>query len=389
MNKIFLVLAVTFLIGGVASAKDDYWYNSPLEWKSPMLMGQGGSSTANVRGYEALFTNPAGFRTEKGEFNIMTLQAGWDGRLFRFSETLDQQDFWSAVLEQLNDNGFGAGFQSSFGYVGKGLGLGGFVSFDLYFPKVETVAGVSGDALITFGLVGGYALDFELGDWDLRVGADIRPMYRYFLNDFTAKTLLESIVSQNNDGEGEETSGTITLPYLQGFGFGFDFGVQADYKFLTLGLSLRDIATNFFFYDGDMTIKGGSIDMISRDISATKYSTPMTLRLGAAVNPDLGDLSKILDPLAHVEMVLPMVNDEDFIDYKFGSLWTKLNFGVELTLLSFAALRAGLNGGYPTLGFGFDLPVFKMNFALYGQEKGTYAGNSPSVGGGLEFSFRL
>ena len=247
--------------------------------------------------------------------------------------------------------------------------------------------GAHGNIWWTTGLVGGYALGFDLGDWTLRVGADLRPMYRILLDDLSIKTLL-SLVNSNKDEDKDEDK-VSNLSLLRGFGFGFDLGVQADYRFLTLGLSLRDIATTFFYEDAEMPLEEiGKIESIGS--SDAKYTTPTTLRLGAAVHPDLGDLSKILDPRAHMELAFPLINDDDFDGgYKVGSLLTRLNFGVELTLLRFAALRAGLNGGYLTAGFGFDLPVFKLNLAIYTQEKGTYAGNKPFHGGVLEMSFKL
>lgn len=380
-KKLLFILMIVFLLEGALVVADAFSYNAPLEWKAPELMGQGGSATANVRGYDALFTNPAGFRTEKGEINILTLQPYWNVHLFELLSTLKgTEDSLEFLLKELTSNGVGAGFQTSFGYVGRGLGLGFFASIDSYFPKTGTTLGVNGNIWITSGFVGGYALGFDLGEWTLRVGADFRPMYRLLVNDLSVKKVLQTVKKDEDE--------SVKLPLLQGFGFGFDLGVQGEYRFLTLGLSVRDIATNFFYDDGEMPLTDlGNIDTLGN--SDAKYATPTTLRLGAAVHPDLGGLSKVLDSQAHAELAFPLVDGEDYKDYKVGSLLTRLNFGAELTLLRFAALRVGLNGGYLTVGFGFDLPVFKLNLAFYTQEKGTYAGNEPSIGGALEISFRL
>ena len=136
MKNFLFGLMIVILLGGALSAEDTRLYNAPLEWKAPKLMGQGGSSTANVRGYDALFTNPAGFRTEKSEINILTLQPYWNLHLSQLFDSLKVTGgAVEFLLKELVSNGFGGGFQASFGYIGEGLGIGFFTSFDSYFSQ--------------------------------------------------------------------------------------------------------------------------------------------------------------------------------------------------------------------------------------------------------------
>ena len=58
-------------------------------------------------------------------------------------------------------------------------------------------------------------------------------------------------------------------------------------------------------------------------------------------------------------------------DEDFGK---RLHVGVEFQLPMILSLRAGLNQGYYTLGATVDVWVFQFDFATYGEEVGTYAG---------------
>ena len=385
MKKLLIAILMITLLGGLLTA-ETMKYDAPLLWKAPELMAQGNSTTANVTGYNSLFTNPAGFRTNRGEFNLVTIQPSWAMELFDFLDDMENPDKneVEAILDQITTNGLGAGAQSSIGYVGRGLGLAGFMSVDAFFPKAKTTLGAKGDIYLTGGMVAGYSLGFDALGWNWKVGADIRPMVRYLMSDINISTITDLM----GDGEeGEESA--VEIPYYQGFGMGFDFGVQANWRLLTLGMSIRDIGnTKFAYTEGIFNPDTG--EFLDQGIEVeTVYAAPMTLRLGAAVHPKIPFLSFLADPQVHAELAIPLVNADNYSDYAIGSFWTRLNLGADVTLLRMLSLRAGLNGGYLTAGAGLDLLFMEVNVAVFSQENGLYAGAERVMGGSVDFSLRF
>jgi hypothetical protein len=381
MKKLLIAILMISLLGGFLTA-ETMKYDAPLLWKAPELMAQGNSTTANVTGYNSLFTNPAGFRMKGGDLNLVTIQPTWAMELFNFMADMEDPDKTEveAILDQITSNGLGAGAQTSVGYVGRGLGLGGFMSVDAFFPRSESTLGARGDIYATAGMVAGYSLGFDALGWNWKVGADIRPMVRYLIDDVSITTITDLM----GDSETPEP-----VEYYQGFGMGFDFGVQANWRLLTLGMSLRDIGhTKFAYTIGNLDVDAGTLDDTGVEVTDT-YAAPMTLRLGAAVHPKIPFLSFLADPQVHAEVAIPLVNEDNYSDYNIGSFWTRLNLGADVTLLKMLSLRTGLNGGYLTAGAGLDLLFMEVNVAVFSQETGLYAGDERVMGGSVDFSLRF
>ena len=383
MKKLLIAIMMISLLGGMLTAETMY-YDAPLLWKAPELMAQGNSTTANVTGYNSLFTNPAGFRTAKGEFNLLTIQPTWAMELFDFMADMEdpEKNEVQAILDQITTNGLGAGVQTSLGYVGRGLGLAGFMSVDAFFPRAKTTLGARGDIFATAGMVAGYSLGFDALGWNWKVGADIRPMLRYLMNDVDITTITDLM--------GESETGTAEpVEFYQGFGMGFDLGVQANWRLLTLGMSIRDIGNTKFAYTlGYYDTETGEMIEDGTEV-ADVYAAPMTLRLGAAVHPKIPLLSFLADPQVHAELAIPLVNEDNYTDYSIGSFWTRLNLGADVTLLKMLSLRTGLNGGYLTAGAGLDLLFMEVNVAVFSQENGLYAGDERVMGGSVDVSLRF
>ena len=59
-GQTILVALILLLMGGVFSAFG-VEIDSPLRPASPQILGQGGSVVATASGYDALFSNPAGY----------------------------------------------------------------------------------------------------------------------------------------------------------------------------------------------------------------------------------------------------------------------------------------------------------------------------------------
>jgi hypothetical protein len=402
--KILKIAIVVFFLAFSLNAEAQYNYDSPFGWMSPEVMAQGGSFTAIASGFNSLMTNPAGFamgkkftyeetvdesgervvdKKEKGEVTIVSVLPYATINPFTLYEDISSEDgdVFDAILEQSSANGLGAGMEMGMGYVGHGFGFGLISTLDMDFPQTDNVLGVDGDVTLTAAFIGGYAYLFHLGPVGLSVGADIRPMWRIKAIDIDIDTLTNMI-------SGDEVDYSA-IDVLTGLAIGFDAGVIAEWNMLALGISFRDIGHTRYLYQQS---NGEDIldDYFSgSDYEGLDYITPMTMRLGLAVHPDLGAFAKIVDPKVHVEYVITMIDYDLVASFDEQSFWSNLNAGAEIRLLSFLSLRAGLSSGYLTAGFGLDLFIAEINAALYSLETGSHSGSSQQMGASVEFAFRF
>jgi len=371
----------------------DRYYAPAFTWTSPEVKGQGGSFIANGSGYNSLLVNPASFgkyrekekngeMKKRGEVTLLSIVAAYSGDIFNFMSENRTSDkpLVELILDQVTSNGMGASFQVGGGYVGRGIGIGimSVAGFDA--PPVETTLGVTADLNWTTGLVAGYAYPFELNQFKLIVGGDIRPMYR-----FTAQNIdIASLTSSSSSSGGSDVSFT-NVAAMGGIGVGFDLGADLYWRDLIGSLTMRDIGNTRYFYKPLTSAFGMEFsDAEVKDI----YITPWTLNFGVSYNPTLGKINKFMDATVHGSFSQPLIREDSINGYKAQSFWSKLDLGAEVVLLSSVALRAGLQGGYFTAGFGLDLMFLEINGALYAEETGSHAGDQPQMGGSLEFAVR-
>ncbi len=402
MKKITLILIIVTSLSFTLFGEVKFNYDAPFGWMSPEVMAQGGSFTAVASGFNSLMTNPAGFamskkykykatvdengervveKKEKGEVTILSVLPWAMINPFTFAEDLASNTVQDAILNQSSTNGLGAGAQFGGGYVGRGFGFGLITTVDALFPQTDNILGITGDVNITMAFVGGYAHKFELGPIGLSVGADIRPMWRIKARDVNISTIMGLI--------GGEEVDFSSIDVLTGFAIGFDAGVIADWEFISLGLSVRDIGHTRYLYsqtDGELI---QSDPFSGDDYSGLDYITPMTMRIGLGIHPDLGAAKKFIDPKIHAEYVIPMVDYDSVAMFEEQSFWANLNVGAEIKLLSFLALRAGYSGGYLSAGVGLDLYIMELNAAIFSKETGSHAGSNQQMGASVELAFRF
>jgi hypothetical protein len=72
----------------------------------------------------------------------------------------------------------------------------------------------------------------------------------------------------------------------------------------------------------------------------------------------------------------------------FETLLKKTHIGAEYKYDPFV-IRAGFNSGYPTIGCAIGTNVFQLEYAFYGQERGTQAGRDPEWFHRIKFSIKL
>lgn len=359
---------------------------------TPEVLGQGGSFTAVSRGYNALFTNPAGFARDGGSFTLLSATATpyfipSEGQIESLSSIVENpnriEDSIGILSDIITSNGIGSGISAGFGIVGKGLGLGLVANVDFY-GKGVTALGTKVDVAYTLAGIAGYAVPLDLGFMQLAIGGDVRYMLKKEMQDISLLTLLD-----------DNQSGTFDVLY--GSGLAIDAGLIAELGPLSAGFSVRDIGGTAYDYSG-ATIPSENLDLffnpMTGDLEQELYSanliadgdqyvTPMTLSYGLAFHPDLGFLRWLIDPTLHVEYRDTFYDDSD------PSFWTKVHAGTEIKVLRFMKVRAGINQGYLTAGFGAKILFLDVNAAFFTREMGTLAGANPNQGFSLEAAIRF
>lgn len=420
-----LALAALIAVSAVLPLSAKTIKQPELRPLSPLTMAQGGSSVATARGYESLFTNPAGIaRTEGMELTLpsfslwtysqpgLLLQTiGALGADESLSENDDDDDpMVSALKEQFTTNGFGVGSALGFGYVNNGIGLGLSFVTDSYLHGEAFPLGLEGTIQQQMSLAVGYARPFELGPVALALGGTLRPTLRIvsLVDSDTSAELVSQFfgVDVDNDGNGDngenggENGGLYdTITALNGWGVAFDLGMMATYESFTLGVQARNLFNTRMEYSRNSlndiagALSSGGLPEKSSDSSdpsyvKENYVIPVEYSFGVAWHPDLGETNTIFRPTLHGQITDPFkLTDQD--RDRARSFWTRVHVGTQLRLLDFFDLRFGLNQGYFTSGFGVQLAFMEVNFAMFSQEYGRYPGDQRVSGSAVEFAFRF
>ncbi|MBN2050227.1 MAG: conjugal transfer protein TraF [Spirochaetales bacterium] len=393
MKQLLIVLTILICLTGFAFGQETI-LTAPFVPQSPEVMGQGGSFTAIAAGYNSLFTNPAGFGSEKGSLTIVSANP-WvyvrPDQVIDFVAGLEgSENPEMALLPLINDQvtagGFGIGFSTGLGWTGKGLGLGVVGMVDSHIVG-DTLLGASGHATATVGLIGGLAIPFNIFGMKLTVGGDVRPMYRAYIpmDNTVVIGLLRSLSEEGSD----PLTYLMTQSAYAGVGLGIDLGAMLDIGPFTVGLSMRDLfGTRFNFGQSTLEDIVASLETEGAlpegtDVQDT-YMIPMEINVGAAWHPDLGGFSFILDPKVHVDLKDPIgiIRDK-------RSPWTLLHIGAEAKMFRFISLRGGFNQGYITGGVGMKLLFLDINASFFTLERGMYIGDKPNSGVTLEAALRF
>jgi len=359
---------------------------------NPSLMGKGESDVADAHGYDALFTNPAGFSRDNGSFTLLSTSSWVYSRpdaLLSLGEaeaagTATSTSLLSFMNTQVTTGGFGAGASAGIGYVGNGLGLGmAFIADSLV--SGPSLFGLNGDLTGTLGFIGGLSFPVVLGPARIHLGGDVRPMIRVHVpvSGATALGVLSAVATG-----GDALSALNSASALYGVGIGLDFGSIVELGWFSLGASVRDLGGTQFRYatssfGSTMNALGSQIKFPTGTDVADTYTIPMDVRVGAAFHPDFGTVSAIVDPSLSVDL-------DNVVGAVSGTapVWTLLHAGAEVRLLSLFTLSAGLDQGYLTAGMGLKLLFLDLNGALFTRELGAHIGDMPNSGATLDLSLR-
>ncbi len=405
-----LLLAVLLCVGGGFTLAADPVKQREFQPMNPTVMAQGGSSRVTATGYAGLFQNPAGLGfTPEPELVLPSYTVWVHSRpdlllstIGAFSadetETEDEDDnpILTSLRDQFTTNGFGLGTSLGLGWAGNGLGFGMNLGLDSFLYGETFPLGLEGEINAQFSFAIGYAQPFDLGPVQLSVGGALRPTLRItsFVTSETAANLISTFLGVDTGGDEEDQPELLdTLRALNGWGVAFDAGLMARWRPVTVGVQARNLLNTNMRYSSntmneilDALSSGGLPGTASEDLTRD-YITPLEVSFGAAWDPDLGAIGSIVDPRIHFEIRDAfLTTDQD--RERPRSYWTRLHMGTELRLLSFFDLRLGINQGYVTTGFGVNLGVLRVNYAIYRQEFGRYPGDRPVGGSALEFALQ-
>ena len=314
----------------------------------PVFAAQGGASVATAQGFSALFSNPAGFRSEPGEVTLLSLSPWIEGGLW------EGDGLEATLLDRAAAGGARFGGSAAIGYAGRGLGLGMFLAGGAHIQGATVLAG---EADFELGLIGGYSYALHLLGLDLSLGASVRPLLRADvpLDDVAARDVIRAA---GHGGVGL-LDALWSEDALYGVAFAVDMGALVDVGPVRLGLLFRDVGNTTFTYSrarfGDVVTALASLSNLP-DGHATDegVTVPMQVRFGAAysLTPALLLQAEISDPLPALQ------GDTDLLD--------SLHAGLRLA----AGKRGRVWLGWEGTGFGagasLRLGPVQTSLALYG-----------------------
>ena len=375
MKKIILIILIVSIFTGFSFGQDilDDPIFAPV---LPDVVGRGNAVTATAHGYEALFTNPAGFSKADGSFTLLSASvnpyfAPTSENIGNFELALSDQEAAIVLLSDLVvTNGIGANANTGIAIVGKGLGLGLIVDVDSY-ARGKTPLGTEVDAVGTLAAIAGLSFNLTPGPLSIHLGGDLRYMHRMKMDDV-------SIVDLMNLGD-DDSATTADVDLLTGDALAVDLGAIVDMGPWSLGMSIRDVGGTKFIYSFENleTNEIGDVD--------EEYRIPMSINTGIGYHPDFGALAWIIDPTFNFEYQHVFYQDPE----NTPSFWTGVHAGTEVRILRFMKLRGGINQGYFTAGIGAKLLFLDINMAYFTREMSEYAGVDPNSGMSLEVAIRF
>lgn len=353
---------------------------SPLVPKDAASMATGGAFASLSSGFEGLYGNPASFAADKGQFTLLNLST-WayvrptEANIAKVQALADGSASDEETLGTINDfvvdNGFGAGFSGGLGFVGKGLGLGAYIAADT-IASGPSAMGATMDSAMVANVVLGLGFPLKFGGLRLDLGGDVRPFYR--VDSPGSGWAFSEFLGAMTGGDDPEAV-LMRQQVSSGFGLAMDFGGKLSWKSLSFGLSVRDLVPSFLTTQGsvqDLVNQLSSGNLSAASGSASSYFLP-TVNAGVSWSPRV--IPHFIEPTLCLELQDPVsvIADKD-------SFWNLVHVGGELKLLSFISLRAGLNKGWASAGFGLNLIFMEIDGAAFTEELGSHPGDSGRSG---------
>lgn len=358
MKRLTIVLTMSVFLVAYSAAQTEAVPGFYV--KDARSLGMGGTFLSVSEGFQGLYGNPASFASRDGELTILDSAAwiyaplGAAGLSLFQSAVRDGDD--AAMLDLLSQNGAGGGYRFGIGYAGKGLGLGLFLSQDSYAPRQDTdLAGLGSVQIssdIRVNAVIGLALPVKVFGLEATVGGNLRPFFH------AVGTM--SLVDARDALASGDYGAFFAQGATGGYGLAVDLGAQAELGAFTIGLTLRDLAPAFAVSSDSVS---GLLGSLGADGGGERFTLSPNITAGVQYHPDLGGLSRFLDPLVIFEIQDPVsvIRDGE-------GVLNLIHAGAEIRVFSCLYLRAGVNKGWLSVGAGLDLLFLKVNAAVFTED---------------------
>lgn len=410
--KKLLVLLIGLSICASLSAFDvadfDTTYsalNAPFTKTSARVNAMGGAGLAVFNNQDSLYMNPASLGEKGLVFNLpnfaltlYNIKEGYvdsgliDTALDDPSKIMDMDYLLGSEGFVFGDNGL-LSILSGFGRnklatidAGVGMKLGRFafaldtqINLNTYLPYGDGVIDINiypqVDVAATFGFGFRFFRDSAI-NFDVGVSAALQ--MRAFMEVTNASALMGDVGSSNS--EGSDPLEIITgKPMYIGWAVPLTVGVNVNFPF---GFTIANVVSNIHLINGGFNYIQTSYDSAKDDVFGTvsdvfgeelfTVKSPVNYSVGLGWAPNLGWFEWILDPTFAIDVVDVIGLVDDFSTTNF---LMRLKAGVELQMFKTFELRAGLNGGYVSIGGGINLfNVIHCEVAYYWNEFGDVLG---------------
>lgn len=389
-KRSILAVLIGVLVGFSAAAQD--LTIMPTSITSARTSGMGGPNAALADGLSTLFSNPAGFYAATPQIRFSEIALHLQGPIFDIAGIIAGSgggNFASVLSSPSVQNLLQSIYASmglvgpiSFGYVGKGIGLGlfGGSTFTLENTAPFTVAAAIGQQLM---LNGGYAFRIPLpASWNSSLDAGIMLKGGLQGVSYIEKSLFELPSVLGSLGMSTLTS----APFYFNTVIGVDAGLRYSFgKILSVGLVGHNLYTPVF-----QSLYPTMKDFLTNSATPANSTKvlPVDVAVGAVYSPKLTALQPVL---TNVKFLLDYNHALGFLLYPATARNPLLNIGIgtEVTLLRILKLRAGFYEGLFAAGLGVDLHYFTLNAAMFGSELSTQPGQQSVFNMIVGFGFQV
>ena len=356
-NKTIKVLCCLVLVSGFAFAA----IKGP-NYDDLRSMGMGNTTVAVTTDRTAIFHNPAGLNLLKDriEISISPLIFSIDGKFGDMVRAMAEHgdkltdldlvdDSFIDMINDMDGEWVGLEYLPEITIAAKNIGFGVYSTFPLGM-RLE-----SGHLIPKLGLRGQRDLVFT---WAVGVPLKTDKIHMGISVEYLQRTPVDEVIttySETFNYFDEISAGGSSLGIIGDFadvqhGVSFDVGFMHDFNGFRIAYDIKDL----------LGVVGGQI------------VAPPQLDFGFAYFfPQMEDV-KAIDNL-----ILALEFSDIFgiepVSEKFEHPLKKLHIGGELDL-HYAALRAGLNQGYPTAGIGLRFGMFRLDYVYFTKELGYYPG---------------
>lgn len=360
-HKRFLVIFLSVIISCLLIVP--LWAEDEHVCESIRALGMGGVGLGIADNEDVLLYNSAGLSyLDKWKLSYNFLMLGFNNDVFKIyelmmddemQEVMDGDGYWADASDELKDEILSdrsgiikLGTNLSFLCPGSlfNWGLGFYTAtktqidmdMGIFVPKLGVHA--EGDIVGVFSVGREFNLPFYQDILNpISAGMTIRYLQRYKIDDYRS-------VEEFVDVEFDDL-------LRRGYGMGVDFGGM--YRMLDKRLIIAATATDFAgtkikWDDGGSSVVNGSLNV------GVSFA-PKKIYYWKDAYFDVDNLILACD-------IIDIGKKKDF--------YQRIHLGLEYDLYTFLKLRGGFNEGYPSFGLKF---VF-LEYAFYGEEIGSYAG---------------